>query len=80
MLRKFFCFACRQASGNAGRDCRPADDNQKSVSGFSSKKVLTSPKRHRQFSRSGIFGFFASPSAKTRQPILGTKLIFRGYF
>ncbi|MDD3607670.1 MAG: hypothetical protein PHQ20_02645, partial [Candidatus Moranbacteria bacterium] len=45
MFRKFFCFACRseaEAGGNAGRDY------SKSVSGFCSKKVLTSSKRHRQ--------------------------------
>jgi len=33
-----------EADRNAGRGYRSAGDNQKSVSGFSSKKVLTSPK------------------------------------
>ncbi len=52
MFRKFSCFACRseaEADGNAGRDYRLAGDNQKSKSGFSSKKVRISSKRHRQF-------------------------------
>jgi hypothetical protein len=52
IIEKIFCFARRQASAAAGWDCRPTGGNQKSVSGFSLKKVRISSK-----TRSHIFRY-----------------------
>jgi len=52
IFRKFFYFAsAKGGGGNAGRDCHPAGNNQRSMSGFSSKKVRISSKRHRFFNK-----------------------------
>ncbi len=83
MFRKFSCFACRseaEADGNAGRDYRLAGDNQKSKSGFSSKKVRISSKRHRQLSLFGFWNeFWTSPASPLRGSALYFKRIFQGF-
>ena len=74
MFRKFFCFARRsevEAGENAGRDY------SKSASGFCSKKVLTSSKRHRQFS---LFGFWQEFWTRYASPLRGSALYFKSIF
>ena len=56
---------------NAGRDY------SKSVSGFCSKKVLTSSKRHRQFS---LFGFWQEFWTRYASPLRGSALYFKRIF
>ena len=72
IFRKFFCFAsAKGGGGNAGRDY------SKSVSGFCSKKVLTSSKRHRQLS---LFGFWQEFWTRYASPLRGSALYFKRIF
>ena len=74
IFRKFFCFVRRseaEAGGNAGRDY------SKSASGFCSKKVRISSKRHRQLS---LFGFWQEFWTRYASPLRGSALYFKRIF
>ena len=72
IFRKFFCFAsAKGGGGNAGRDY------SKSASGFCSKKVRISSKRHRQLS---LFGFWQEFWTRYASPLRGSALYFKRIF